>query len=409
MPKVVKSKSKRAPKPSKPRVPRVPRAQYPIVRALTESFFDVISTLLRDGVVVVPVLSPKEVAEYRINLNDATKHFPEFKPEYVKDGALDTPGVVFVGGSFGALGVPASVHCHVVRTLRERLHGMLMPILKTVVVHDAFKKIFPDTGAPEDLYVEHVIDRLCFRPRRVGGGGASESWHIDGSPQADSTDVITGGWINLDTTDEVQYFLCQRGSHSTAWKAGHPTRAHVGFTPIKDPVHRAQLDETGEFIAIPSGAAVLFFQNICHSVVPAPIKSKLKSNTPSARLYFGGRISTSGTPLMGTDRLIDTLKTLGPLRIKSNQESENYPNLYTVTPSGLRILKKWTADAFRTDLPGLLETVTIKTTGEVYTRPLSLSASYVALGIADTPDVAALCPPYTQDEINMHMPHVALE
>lgn len=386
--------------------------------------------LVADGVVVLPVLTPDELMEFRTALNDATKAFPEYKKEYVADGALHAVSNRFVGGSFGAFGNASSFHCAVVRRLRKIVYDAILPVLTTLVASPAFQALHPSlrsggADAPP-VFLEYLIDRLGVRRSGSGSGGA-ESWHRDTSPKARHDDAIFGGWLNLGPTD--QYFVCQLGSHAAArWVAGAPgscgdgtaqARAAVGFQPIKDPTHRAVLDATGVHVHIPDGCVVLFFQDIAHAVCattaatssssarlksrPATASSVALRRLPSVRLYIGARITKDGEPLGGRAALTQALTTLGPLKVKSNQDSEMYPKLYTV--SGIDLLEQWTREAFNSDeFPGLIETALVRTTGRTYDRVLKVCPSLTALGIRDRPDVLKLCPPYSTTELAMHLP-----
>ena len=442
MPKELKSKSATSTTTRRAKAPVNIVSGMPAAAGLSESS----AKLVTDGVVVLPVLTPDELMEFRTALNDATKAFPEYKKEYVADGALHAASNRFVGGSFGAFGNASSFHCAVVRRLRKIAYDAILPVLTTLVASPAFQALYPSLGSgvggvgsvdAPSVFLEYLLDRLGVR-RSGSGSGGTESWHRDTSPKARHDDAIFGGWLNLGPTD--QYFVCQLGSHAaTNWVAraaesdgdgdgtAQQARAAVGFEPIKDPTHRAVLDATGVHVHIPDGYVVLFFQDIAHAVcattaatssssmsasASAKSKSKSKSATassvalrrlPSVRLYIGARITKDEEPLGGRAALTQALTTLGPLKVKSNQDSEMYPKLYTV--SSIDLLEQWTRDAFNSDeFPGLIETALVRTTGRTYDRMLKVCPSLTALGIRDRPDVLELCPPYSTAELAMHLP-----
>lgn len=396
MPKEPKASGQgRRPKPAKkraprgPHVPRVPPAPpMPIVEALCLDTASAVLKLLTDGVTVFPVLDADQVRMFRTELNEATKAFPEFRREYVKGGALFSDAR-FSGGSFGCLGSPASNHCKVIRRLRQVIYTAYLPILEALEAHPSLRHLFPGLGLDgAATFIEYIVDRFCVRHSL----SQKESWHIDDSPSADAADAIFGGWLNLGP--DKQFFVCQLGSHL---EYRDPLRK-VGFTPIRDPVRRAELNATGVKVRIPVGNAIVFFQVITHAVNPDIRKP---GTLPSVRLYFGARLSNDDQPLGGKEELMRAFTDMAPVRVKSNQEADMYPVMYSITKSGMRILEDWSRDAIA-DLPGLKETVTVTTTGYVYERVKKHCPSYRELGILSA--IEELCPPYTDMERAMHLP-----
>lgn len=167
-------------------------------------------SLFRDGVAVVPIpfLSTLEsIARARSALDAEISAFPEFRPEYVVDGAFvrSVKGGVskreLVKGGFAALGTPSSFHNSFVRQMRTDVHPIGVKLFEAL----ASRVDFRSTTEGKEWRCSQEMDRLLIRP--AGVSPTSEMWHRDSSPAASSGDLVFGGWLNLDT--QPQHFSCQ--------------------------------------------------------------------------------------------------------------------------------------------------------------------------------------------------------
>lgn len=219
-------------------------------------------TLLKDGVVVIPVISEKDRPEWNQKFANELVKFPEY--------LNPTLSTIYVYGGFGALGNPASFHNSFVRLLRIKM------------MFEAIKLFHFDKRNLEQLF-----DRMCIR--RKGTSTTAEAWHRDISPGLAETDDIFGGWINLDI-DKTQYFSCVPGTHL---EKGSKT----GFAKIE----KADVDiykNKKQKISILPGHWVIFYQNIVHEVIPR----KMDSN--SYRVYLGFRLTPQKNSLYDNDPII---------------------------------------------------------------------------------------------------------
>lgn len=191
-------------------------------------------------------------------------------------------------GGFGAYGNPASFHNPIVREIRRHAY----PIVKRFLVGH-----FPD-----GYYVEQLFDRMCVR--RAGTSTTRESWHRDISVKKHQDDRVFGGWINLD--DKPQYFSCAIGTHTDT-----DDGSGTGFVRNDKP-------EKATRILIPSGHAILFFQDILHQVLPQ------RQKTDSFRLFQSFRISKEPNPLFGKDRIDKWIEDQATPLLPSGQHPPMY-------------------------------------------------------------------------------------
>lgn len=209
---------------------------------------------MRDGVAIIPIFDQDQTTFYRHSFRDM--EFPEF---------IGKPNQYVMGG-FGAYGNPASFHNPIVREMRRHAY----PIVKNFLMRH-----FPD-----GYYLEQLFDRMCVR--RAGTSTTRESWHRDISVKKHQDDRVFGGWINLD--DKPQYFSCAIGTH-----LDHTEK--TGFVRNDKP------EQTATRVEIPSGHAILFFQDILHQVLPQ------RQKTDSFRLFQSFRISRQPESLFGQDKI----------------------------------------------------------------------------------------------------------
>ena len=238
-------------------------------------------------------------------IDKEVSNFPEFS----------TRDSIRVLGGFSALGNPASFHNPTVRDLRKRAYAAGSPVLAKVGKN-----------------LEMIIDRLLVRPARVTP--SKESWHRDEAKNALPSDIIYGGWINLDSQDQI--FSCVSGSHTNYSGNG-------GFVPISREVARKI---QGDKVCIPPGHMLIFNEKIIHEVLAT------RKNYKSYRLFIGWRSTTSTTPL--TPNLLDLINSQAAMQLKSGQEPPLYAKLHIVNHIGK--LVEFTKGV----LPRLCHTYTVK-------------------------------------------------
>ncbi len=119
-----------------------------------------ITQLIRDGVTVVPLFTPREVADWTARLLAEFKLFPEY---------VDAANVSkFVDGGFGTLANPGSFHNATVRALRLEINKRTKAFFSGVC-----QQLHPSDS--NHWRIEQLMDRLALRPK--GSSTSSESWH----------------------------------------------------------------------------------------------------------------------------------------------------------------------------------------------------------------------------------------
>jgi hypothetical protein len=224
--------------------------------------------LLAMGVTTVKVLSPKKLSNYREEFDKTLQGFPEYKP--------DTQ--VYVPNGFAALGNPSSFHNPLVRKLRKKAYPVMRQLLKRAKV------------VPESFYLQALFDRMLYR--QPGQKPTPESWHRDVTDNKFSQEgqIIYGGWINLDDTE--QSFSCIPGSHLgvTPLSLLTPTDGKKvekkGFQTIT-PEDAKEISKYKREFKVPPGHMIVFPQYILHEVSPSKIRKNMY------RLFTGWRISPS--------------------------------------------------------------------------------------------------------------------
>lgn len=195
---------------------------------------------------VIPCVG--DVSSERKAILDNLANIPEHK-----EGCMP-----FVLGGFSALGHPSTFHMDTVRDLRMKAY------------HTFFDHIFSKSG--DGYQMEAIIDRLMVRPpyRKP----TAETWHRDEAKGAVYGDVVYGGWVNLDNTD--QYFSCHPGSAASS--------NNGGFRPATaSEKERARLGKV--VVPVPPGHLLVFNETMVHEVM-----SKYRDQT-SVRLFVGFRVS----------------------------------------------------------------------------------------------------------------------
>ena len=292
-------------------------------------------TLLRRGFVVVP--TPLEDGDARRAERQAFfAHFaesPEFRPP--GPAAPDKPKTIDptwqpVMGGFAALGNPSSFHHPWVRQMREMVHAHLLET-----------DVLPMEG---HKYLEQCFDRLMFR--QPGQTPSAESLHRDEAQTAHPNDVVFGGWINFDDSD--QHFSCVPETHTEV-------SGNRGFAKIDDPVEKAKYKERLERVKIPPGHILVFYERIVHEVL-ANTASQL-----TMRMFFGWRLTDETTPLFGGDALGQWIEDQAVPKIKSGQNPAVWPSCYSNFSRNFQTLTDWSK---RTWAPELLYTHTLANTAK---------------------------------------------
>lgn len=246
------------------------------------------------GYVVVPVPWLDEDEDKLKKIEEAfsttVKNMPEFKSTKQDD--------VYTLGGFAALGTPSSFHNSCVRRLREWAMAELMPLFKSL------------TAGDPDINLEQDIDRMLYRPKGVQA--TAESWHRDEAKDAAGTDIIFGGWWNLNHQID-QSFSCVPGSHVGV--AGNN-----GFATIKSADEKKACKAAAVTVRIPPGHIIIFYERIIHEVVAK------KATATMCRLFLGWRLTYDTTPLIQDVKKRLQEKDVIPL--KSAQYPPMYPTLH---------------------------------------------------------------------------------
>ena len=259
------------------------------------------------GCVVVPCLSPTELAELHHMLLRDIAEYPEYRaPDLAAEATLETNGLdytihvkatpaapasAFTGraanekqlaslskaidrfagqpikhilGAFQAHGNAASFHCPSVRAIRaacyDKCHGLFQYI--------------PDQGQSQsqsqDWYLQMNYDRVGYRRAGTQIEEDADKWHRDVCPLKDT---VFGGWINLDL-DRNQRFLCDL-------ETDQRPEGGTGF-------YRDQPQGKANSVTIPPGHCIIFYQYILHAIAPT------KFPHDSLRLFISFMLTTQG-------------------------------------------------------------------------------------------------------------------
>jgi len=294
---------------------------------------DHVSTIIRDGVVVIPLLDKRETTLFRESFVAAQLKFPEFLHD------AEAEKLPYVMGGFGGYGNPSSFHNAFVRTLRLYTVRPMVKFFKRLA-----KRLNTDNPiyepSPMDAngkwFFLMVPDGMCLRPK--GSSVSSESPHRDLNPQIvtpletnnaqnalkeflpNPYDYVFGGWINLDDSDtgreSNQYFSCVKGSHKDHITLKQKTGSESGFAT--EEAKKVNTDK----IVIPPGHIVIFFQRILHIVTPRKIK------VDSFRQFRIWRITHAlerPAPLNGWSHMMKCVKDFAvPLK-----PSSQFPPMYS--------------------------------------------------------------------------------
>ncbi len=286
--------------------------------------------LHKNGIVVIPFLCLNKQIQWNKDFFDMQSEFPEYLPTATK----------FINGGFGAYGNPSSFHHPTIRKYRKNMYKFV----KSLFVE--FEKI----GNEKPRNIEMLYDRICLRKKAHGSPGA-ENWHRDICMSCHpGTDLIFGGWLNLDIDtpeQRKQLFVGLKKSHLET-NIGSGT----GFSVIDKSYHSSlnerllsqanctefggATNEDGKLI-IPPGSMVIFYQKLIHSVEskPPPIK-------PSIRIFHGYRLTYDepGTSLFPIEEVIEDSDVP---HIPSGQKPPVYSSNHYIN---IRKLEQWTEETF---------------------------------------------------------------
>lgn len=358
-------------------------------------FLPYVQQLRQNGVVVIPVLTPAGVAKANALFKEALLSFPEYLPH--------APGadIKYVGGSFGALGNPSSIHNAFVRHLRWDMHCLL-------------RSFWQQMGQGKGVHV--VTDRMCIR--RPDGAVAAESWHRDTTPAefVQAEDEIFGGWINLDLV-KPQNFNGLLGSHTSNPIAALTVtdRTSAGFSVFDKEqqklleAHRESIEKARWQTTIPPGHLLIFYQELIHEVAKG---SKSANGHDEYRLFTAWRLTRAATPLapcLPDDYFSEMALPL----LKSDQPMPMWPKVGYRNGAGAAAMNsayKWSVKTF---IPEALEpwekTITLPNGDEVYldkfvVKVMPSLAELYRLMKKPRP-VTLAYPGYSQEEQEIYYPH----
>ena len=297
--------------------------------------------LRKRGVVVVP--TPLADAEARL---EARRGFftllaesPEFRSS-TRPSSTDTidtidPAWQPVKGGFAALAHPTSYHHLFSRELREQMHAHMLDM---DVLPMRYHK-----------YLEQCFDRLMFR--QPGQTPKEELLHRDEAKTAHPNDLIFGGWVNLDDSD--QHFSCVPETHTEV-------SGNRGFAKIDDPLEKAKYKERLESVRIPPGHLLVFYERIVHEVL-ANTAPKL-----TMRMFFGWRLTNETSPLFGKEALSEWIQDQAVPKIKSGQDPVVWPSSYSNFSRNFQPLTDWSKETW---IPELLYTHTVSAKASANSMP----------------------------------------
>ena len=250
----------------------------------------------KNGYICVPVIDTTKVSNLREEFLNTCKRFPEYQ---------NTSNIKkYVTGGFSAFGNPSSFHNLFVRKIRNQMYN--------VAINTFNNKL---------LNIEMFFDRMMMRPKGVQP--TKELWHRDITPNILKTDIIIGGWLNLDS--ESQYFSCIPGTHNEKYNNTQ------GFAKIPESRFK-EFKNTKKKIEILPGHAIFFHQNIIHEVLPT------KNNIDNYRVFHGFRLTKSKIPIFNVESVIESQSVP---RIPSNQIPAMYYSANWMYTAQREALEKW--------------------------------------------------------------------
>jgi hypothetical protein len=305
--------------------------------------------LAQYGVAVVRAFDDVGRRHWNERLFRAMDDFPEYR--------LRGPTVQRVLGGFGALGNPSSFHHPEVRVFRRMRKKLLLRPVMAAFARQTFGE-----GRCDEVRMESLFDRLCVRCEDFHRPVA-EAWHRDIYGAAayklrplphtlpgGAADLLFGGWTNLDHRE--QRFVGLLSTHREAVTRGQSgfaefSKADVQKFRFNERLlqqadrrfgHTLHTDAKGH-VRVPPGHAILFQQELVHSVVSGP-----QPETPALRVFHGVRLTTETVPLFDVAAAIDNG---GVPRIPSGQIPPMFSsNHYQFFASHERY-RRWGEQTFR--------------------------------------------------------------
>tara|TARA_B100001057_G_scaffold492543_1_gene585131 strand:+ start:1031 stop:2218 length:1188 start_codon:yes stop_codon:yes gene_type:complete len=277
--------------------------------AAPESYQDI---LVREGVVVVP--TPLVDRALRTQTQQEFFRHVRESPEF-KDPDPDDPNWRPSLGGFAAMANPSSFHHPWVRKLREQMTAAVLE---------------SDAIPIEGRKLEKTFDRLMYRT--AGQTPTAESMHRDISPMALSTDVVFGGWVNLDHVD--QFFSCAPRTHSEV------PGQNSGFALIKTDEEKAKYRPLFETIAIPPGHCMIFYERLVHEVLAK------RATVRMLRMHLGWRVTDADDALFDEKLMKYWIEKQGVPKLKSGQDPPVWPSAYSNYPKNFQTLTDWSTRTF---------------------------------------------------------------
>jgi hypothetical protein len=265
------------------------------------------------------------------------------------------------------------------------------------------KQIFKDSLQIENNLFSMLPDRplVRFNRQKVDEKG---KWHQDDAANAREDDLIYGGWINLNF-DESQYFKCIPGSQNVS----HPVfqnllqkdgkrRGYANFKDAKDQKFITQYwkENINCLVEIPPGYAIVFQENIIHTVFRNPPTQKC-----ILRQHISALISSNTLPLNDRPTQKKFLKNKKIIELFDNQD-------LVPVRSGQKTPVYSPLNKYPKNLPQLHELSShyieaCKDTDNIVKRYLPSMRELTDLGV-----IEHMHDPLTQYEINIYIPHKIL-
>ncbi len=230
----------------------------------------------------------------------------------------------YILGGFRAYGNGSSYHHPQVRDIRAAVYQYVLPLFRELHGSNNNQDQDQNQNQNQGNYIELLPDRFARRNKLFPV--TAETWHRDASVPYEKfakkgiTNIIYGGWINLDKT-QTQYFSFVPGSHKDI-------ELKTGFSKITK--EEAEICESNKkIIRIPPNSCIIFNELLRHEI----IKPNKKDNTQpqfSCRLYQKYRISNSGTSLIGEDCIRQIIHDQSPFNLHENSLPPMYSKMHLI-------------------------------------------------------------------------------
>ena len=327
------------------------------------------SELELEGVVIVP--TPLVDQATRTAIVQAFLASVMESPEFANPNVNDPTWKPQLGG-FAAMANPSSFHHPTIRKLREMLTAAIL-----------------DTDALplKGRKLEKVFDRMLYRI--AGESPTAESMHRDEARTALDTDVVFGGWVNME--DVPQYFSCCPRTHT---EVGNQNK---GFAKITSAEEKARYRPLFRRIEIPPGCCIIFYERIVHEVV------SIKATRTMYRAFLGWRVTDANEPLFGTSTTLGWIADQAVPKIKSGQDPPVWPSSYSNFPkirqtdTSFTNFQRLTDWSMRTYSPRCLYTQTVGGGAAVGTKWVRVKAKMLSLRAYGLP----MWPAYENEEIRL--------